>query len=73
MLQVCEVLQVQPGLLEQLLQLLDQFVAAGPLEAPELLHQGLTELLQPWPQLLLRFAAFLSPAQARLCGLVGDL
>ncbi|XP_075867546.1 GON-4-like protein isoform X4 [Nelusetta ayraudi] len=69
LLRVCEVLQVQPGLLEQLLQLLDQFVAAGPLEAPELLHQGLTELLQPWPQLLLRFAAFLSPAQARRCGL----
>lgn len=66
-------LQAQPGLLEQLMQLLDQFVAAGPLEAPERLYQGLTKLLQPWPQLLLRFAAFLSPGQARCCGLVSDL
>lgn len=66
-------LQAQPGLLEQLLQLLDRFVAAGPLEAPERLYQGLVELLEPWPQLLLSFAAFLSPGQAQRCGLVGDL
>lgn len=66
-------LQAQPRLLEQLLQLLDQFVAAGPLETPERLYQGLAELLQPWPQLLLSFAAFLTPGQALRCGLVGDL
>lgn len=69
LLRVCEVLQAEPGLLERLLQLLDQFVARGPLENPVHLYQGLTELLQPWPQLLLHFAAFLSPGQARRCGL----
>nr|XP_020477096.1 GON-4-like protein isoform X2 [Monopterus albus] len=70
---VCEAVQVSPGLSEQLLQLLDQFSAAGhlgPSGGPELLYAGLSSMLQPWPQLLRDFAAFLNQGQARRCGLL---
>ncbi|XP_039978048.1 GON-4-like protein isoform X2 [Xiphias gladius] len=69
---VCEVVQVSPDLSEQLLRVLDQFSAGGPLGAsgaPELLYDRLSCVLQPWPQLLRDFAAFLNPGQARRCGL----
>ncbi|XP_053302865.1 GON-4-like protein [Pleuronectes platessa] len=69
---VCGVLQASPGVSEQLLQLLDQFSAAGPLGAagaPERLYDRLSGLLRPWPQLLRDFAAFLNGEQARSCGL----
>ncbi|XP_034456389.1 GON-4-like protein [Hippoglossus hippoglossus] len=69
---VCDVVQASPGVSEQLLQLLDQFSAAGPLEAsgaPERLYDRLSGLLRPWPQLLRDFAAFLNGEQARRCGL----
>ncbi|XP_040909824.1 GON-4-like protein isoform X2 [Toxotes jaculatrix] len=72
---VLEVVQVSPGLSEQLLQVLDQFSAEGPLGAsgaPELLYDRLSCLLQPWPQLLRDFAAFLSRGQARRCGLLWE-
>lgn len=65
--------QVSPGLAEQLLQVLDQFSAAGPLGAPEVLYDRLTCVLRPWPQLLRDFAAFLNREQAGRCGLVSDL
>lgn len=71
--QVCDAVQVCPGLPEQLLQVLDQFSAGGPLGAPEALYDRLSRVLRPWPQLLRDFAAFLTPAQARRCGLVGDI
>lgn len=74
--QVCDAVQVSPGLSEQLLQVLDQFSAAGPLGAsgaPEVLYNRLSRVLRPWPQLLRDFAAFLSPGQARRCGLVCDI
>ncbi|XP_036001285.1 GON-4-like protein [Fundulus heteroclitus] len=67
---VCEAVQVQPGLSERLLQVLDEFSAAGPSGAPEVLYDRLGCLLQPWPQLLKDFAAFLSPGQAGRCGLL---
>ncbi|XP_026155243.1 GON-4-like protein isoform X2 [Mastacembelus armatus] len=67
---VCEAVQMSPGLSDKLLQVLDQFSAAGPLGAPELLYLQLSRLLQPWPQLLRDFAAFLSRGQARRCGLL---
>lgn len=75
-MQVCDAVQVSPDLSEQLLQVLDQFSAAGPLEAsgaPEVLYARLSCVLRPWPQLLRDFAAFLSPGQARRCGLVRDI
>ncbi|XP_038133106.1 GON-4-like protein [Cyprinodon tularosa] len=67
---VCEVVQMHPGLSEQLLQVLDEFSAAGPSGSPELLYNRLGRLLQPWPQLLKDFAAFLNPSQAGRCGLL---
>ncbi|KAM4725905.1 GON-4-like protein [Anableps anableps] len=67
---VCEAVQVHPGLSEQLLQVLDEFSASGPSGAPEVLYSRLGCLLQPWPQLLKDFAAFLNPRQARRCGLL---
>uniref|UniRef100_A0A087XTS0 Si:dkey-27c15.3 n=1 Tax=Poecilia formosa TaxID=48698 RepID=A0A087XTS0_POEFO len=67
---VCEAVQVRPGLSEQLLQVLDEFSASGPSGAPEVLYDRLGCLLQPWPQLLKDFAAFLNPRQARRCGLL---
>lgn len=72
-------LQASPGVSEQLLALLDQFSAAGPLGAggagwaPERLYHRLSGLLRPWPQLLRDFAAFLNGEQARRCGLVSDI
>lgn len=69
LLRVCDAVQVCPGLSEQLLQILDQF-SADPLAAPELLFGSLSGMLQPWPQLLKDFAAFLTPGQARRCGLL---
>ena len=70
---MCEVVQVSPDLSEQLLQVLDRFSAGGPLWAPELLYDGLSCVLRPWPQLLRDFAAFLNPGQAQRCGLVSDI
>ncbi len=75
-MQVCDAVQVSPGVSEQLLQLLVQFSAAGPLGASgalERLYEGLSSVLRPWPQLLRDFAAFLNRRQARRCGLVGDI
>lgn len=66
-------MQVSPGLSEELLKVLDQFSAAGPLGAPEVLYDRLSGMLRPWPQLLRDYAAFLSQRQARRCGLVGDI
>lgn len=71
--QVCDAVQVSPALSEQLLQVFEQFSAAGPLGAPELLYDGLSCVLRPWPQLLRDFAAFLNREQAGRCGLVSDL
>ncbi|XP_067353191.1 GON-4-like protein isoform X3 [Channa argus] len=68
--QVCDTVQVCPGLCEQLLQVLDQFSAAGPLGDPECLYDRLSCMLQPWPQLLRDFAAFLNQQQASRCGLL---
>ncbi|XP_076610154.1 GON-4-like protein [Chaetodon auriga] len=73
LLRVCDAVQVSPGLSEQLLQVLDQFSATGPLGpsgAPEVLYSRLSCVLRPWPQLLRDFAAFLNRGQARRCGLL---
>ncbi|XP_047186051.1 GON-4-like protein isoform X2 [Scophthalmus maximus] len=70
---VCEVVQVCPSRSKQLLQELNHFSSAGPLEAsgaPERLYDGLICVLRPWPQLLRDFAAFLNRDQARCCGLL---
>ncbi|XP_040928747.2 GON-4-like protein [Betta splendens] len=67
---VCDAVQGSPGCSEQLLQVLNQFSAAGPLGALELLYDGLRCVLQPWPQLLRDFAAFLNQDQASRCGLL---
>ncbi|XP_026205500.1 GON-4-like protein isoform X2 [Anabas testudineus] len=67
---VCDVVQVSPGLSEQLLQVLDQFSSAGPLGAPEVLYNELSCVLRSWPQLLRDFAAFLNREQASRCGLL---
>ncbi|XP_069372572.1 GON-4-like protein isoform X2 [Paralichthys olivaceus] len=70
---VCDAVQESPGVSEQLLQLLDQFTAAGALDAsgaPQHLYERLSCLLRPWPQLLRDFAAFLNREQARRCGLL---
>ncbi|XP_041810670.1 GON-4-like protein isoform X4 [Chelmon rostratus] len=69
---VCDAVQVSPGLSEQLLQVLDQFSAAGPSGAPEVLYIRLSCVLRPWPQLLRDFAAFLNRGQARRCGLLSE-
>ncbi|XP_027142386.1 GON-4-like protein isoform X2 [Larimichthys crocea] len=65
LLRVCDVVQVCPGLLDQLLQVLDGFCGSV-----EVLYDGLSSVLQPWPQLLRDFAAFLNRDQARRCGLL---
>lgn len=62
-------MQECPDVAEQLLQVLDHFSAAP--AAPETLYGRLRGILQPFPQLLQDFAAFLTPTQARRCGLVG--
>ncbi|XP_024154023.1 GON-4-like protein isoform X1 [Oryzias melastigma] len=64
---VCEAVQGCPSLAEQLLQVLDEFSAAG---APDVLYGRLSHVLQPWPQLLKDFAGFLNHKQARKCGLL---
>ncbi|TNM92668.1 hypothetical protein fugu_018070 [Takifugu bimaculatus] len=69
-LQVCNAVQEFPDVAEQLLQVLDHFSAAP--AAPETLYGGLRDILQPFPQLLQDFAAFLTPTQARRCGLVSE-
>lgn len=72
--QVCDAVQAAPGGAELLLHVLDQFSVAGASEGPGgpvALFSRLSGVLGPWPQLLRDFAAFLSPAQARRCGLVG--
>lgn len=74
--QVCEAVKECSGLSKQLLQILDEFSAAGPSEASgtlEVLYKRLSSVLEPWPQLLKDFAAFLNRRQARTCGLVGDV
>ncbi|XP_045915181.1 GON-4-like protein isoform X1 [Micropterus dolomieu] len=72
LLRVCDAVQGSQGLSEQLLQVLDQFSAAGPLGSPKALYDGLSCVLQPWPQLLRDFAAFLNQGQARRCGLLPE-
>uniref|UniRef100_A0A1A7XBV9 Gon-4-like (C.elegans) n=1 Tax=Iconisemion striatum TaxID=60296 RepID=A0A1A7XBV9_9TELE len=70
---VCEVVQLHPGLPEQLLQVLDELSAVGPsvaLGTFEVLYNRLSCVLQSWPQLLKDFAAFLNHKQARRCGLL---
>uniref|UniRef100_A0A8C7X223 Uncharacterized protein n=1 Tax=Oryzias sinensis TaxID=183150 RepID=A0A8C7X223_9TELE len=67
---VCEAVQGCSSLAEQLLQVLDEFSAAGALEV---LYGRLSRVLQPWPQLLKDFAAFLNHKQARKCGLVAAI
>ncbi|XP_035808717.2 GON-4-like protein isoform X1 [Amphiprion ocellaris] len=67
---VCDAIQVSTGLPEQLLQVLDEFSAAGPQEAPDVLYSKLSSILQPWPQLLRDFAAFLNCRQAQRCSLL---
>uniref|UniRef100_A0AAQ5ZAT9 Uncharacterized protein n=1 Tax=Amphiprion ocellaris TaxID=80972 RepID=A0AAQ5ZAT9_AMPOC len=62
--------RVSTGLPEQLLQVLDEFSAAGPQEAPDVLYSKLSSILQPWPQLLRDFAAFLNCRQAQRCSLL---
>lgn len=69
--QVCDAMQECPGVSEQLLQVLDQF--SGAPGSPVFLYNSLSQVLRPWPQLLRDFAAFLTPAQAGRCGLVGDI
>ncbi|RVE67145.1 hypothetical protein OJAV_G00114070 [Oryzias javanicus] len=64
---VCEAVQGCSSLAEKLLQILDEFSAAG---APDVLYGRLRQVLQPWPQLLKDFAAFLNHKQARKCGLL---
>uniref|UniRef100_A0A3P9IAA2 CASP8-associated protein 2 n=1 Tax=Oryzias latipes TaxID=8090 RepID=A0A3P9IAA2_ORYLA len=64
---VCEAVQGCSSLAEQLLQVLDEFSGAGALEV---LYGRLSRVLQPWPQLLKDFAAFLNHKQARKCGLL---
>ncbi|CAN9503565.1 unnamed protein product [Ophioblennius macclurei] len=65
---VCEALQVSPAVGEQLLQVLDEFSAGS--NSAEDLFNTLRPMLQPWPQLLRDFAAFLTDGQARRCGLL---
>ncbi|XP_061598030.1 GON-4-like protein isoform X2 [Cololabis saira] len=72
-LKVCEAVQVSPGVSEELLQMLDEFSAAsspGTPAALKILYERLSRVLQPWPQLLKDFAAFLNRRQARRCGLL---
>ncbi|XP_069581769.1 GON-4-like protein [Brachyistius frenatus] len=64
---VCEAVQVCPGLLDQLLQVLD-----GSGSVPEVLLERLRSVLRPWPQLIRDFAAFLNQKQARRCGLLAE-
>lgn len=58
-----------PGLWEELVCVLDEFSTA----AVDVLYDRISSVLQPWPQLLRDFAAFLNRRQARHCGLVGDI
>ncbi|XP_068589286.1 GON-4-like protein [Cebidichthys violaceus] len=68
LLRVCEAVQGSPGVLDQLLQVLDQWSSSS----AELLFRGLSRVLRPWPQLLRDFAAFLNHRQARRCGLLTE-
>uniref|UniRef100_A0A665TW53 Myb-like domain-containing protein n=1 Tax=Echeneis naucrates TaxID=173247 RepID=A0A665TW53_ECHNA len=70
---VCEAVQVCPGLSEQVLQMLDQFSSVGSpgtWEGLDVLYDGLSSVLQPWPQLIRDFAGFLNRGQAHRCGLL---
>uniref|UniRef100_A0A668STE8 Uncharacterized protein n=1 Tax=Oreochromis aureus TaxID=47969 RepID=A0A668STE8_OREAU len=64
--QVCEAVQMYPGLWEELVCVLDEFSTA----AVDVLYDRISSVLQPWPQLLRDFAAFLNRRQARHCGLL---
>ncbi|XP_035848957.1 GON-4-like protein [Sander lucioperca] len=70
LLRVCDAVQGSPGVSDQLLLVLDQF--SGRRVAAERLYAALRRLLQPWPQLLRDFAAFLTRSQARRCGLLTE-
>ncbi|XP_013125941.3 LOW QUALITY PROTEIN: GON-4-like protein [Oreochromis niloticus] len=63
---VCEAVQMYPGLWEELVCVLDEFSTA----AVDVLYDRISSVLQPWPQLLRDFAAFLNRRQARHCGLL---
>lgn len=62
-----------PGVLDQLLQVLDHFSTNQLPQEAELLYHRLSVLLRPWPQLLKDFAAFLNQEQAQRCGLVSEV
>jgi len=72
---MCDAVQVCPGILEQLLQVLDRCSSSSSSSSSsaERLFGALSRVLRPWPQLLRDFAAFLNRRQARHCGLVGDI
>ncbi|XP_032365041.1 GON-4-like protein [Etheostoma spectabile] len=74
LLRVCDAVQVSPGVSEELLQILDQVSLdqVSGSAAAERLYAALRRLLQPWPQLLRDFAAFLNRQQARRCGLLTE-
>lgn len=70
---MCEAVQDCPGVLDQLLQVLDHFSTNQLPQEAELLYHRLSVLLRPWPQLLKDFAAFLNQEQAQRCGLVSEV
>ncbi|KAF1371477.1 hypothetical protein PFLUV_G00277760 [Perca fluviatilis] len=74
LLRVCDAVQVSPGVQDQLLQVLDQVSRRrnhGNVAA-ERLYAALRRVLQPWPQLLRDFSAFLDRDQAQRCGLLTE-
>ncbi|XP_029918856.1 GON-4-like protein isoform X2 [Myripristis murdjan] len=71
---VCDAVQVSPSRAVWLLQVLERFSVGGAWRGRGLasLFGELSGVLQPWPQLLRDFAAFLSAEQAELCGLLAE-
>ncbi|XP_056264805.1 GON-4-like protein [Pseudoliparis swirei] len=74
LLRMCDAVQVCPGILEQLLQVLDRCSSSSSSSSSsaERLFGALSRVLRPWPQLLRDFAAFLNRRQARHCGLLTE-
>lgn len=63
-------LQAQSGKYEQFLSTLSRFTEGN--TSPVGIFKDITELLRNWPDLIQGFVPFLSPAQARECGLAHE-
>ncbi|XP_062865780.1 GON-4-like protein isoform X2 [Trichomycterus rosablanca] len=69
---VCEAVQVEPGKVEEFLNVLYEFERDSEGRTAVELYARLKPVLSDWPELLRDFAAFLHPEQAQECGLLAE-